>query len=103
MTGQLFVYGTLTDPEIRKKVIGKTVDGVRDELEGYRKSTIIIHDHSYPDIIKVPSDSVEGLVIPVTPDELELIDNYETDWYNRIEVVLKSGKHAWVYQGNSKH
>ena len=103
MTAQLFVYGTLTEPETQKKVLGKIVDGVPDVLEGYRKSTIIIHGNSYPDIVKASSFSVDGLVIPVTTDELELIDNYETDWYNRIKVVLKSGKQVWVYVGNSKH
>ena len=103
MTAQLFVYGTLTEPETQKKVLGKTVDGMLDVLDGYKKSTIIIFGNSYPDIVKASSSFVDGLVIPVTSDELELIDNYETDWYKRIEVVLKSGKQAWVYKGNSKH
>ncbi|MCK5316470.1 MAG: gamma-glutamylcyclotransferase, partial [Anaerolineales bacterium] len=88
MPSQLFVYGTLTDPETQKKVIGKTVDGVPDVLNGYKKSTIVIFGNSYPDIVKALSSSVDGLIIPVTTDELELIDNYETDWYKRIEVVL---------------
>ena len=103
MPSQLFVYGTLTEPETQKKVLGKTVLGMPDVLDGYTKSTIIIHGNSYPDIVKAPSSSVDGLVIPVTTDELESIDNYETEWYKRIEVVLKSGKQAWVYHGNSKH
>ena len=103
MTTQLFVYGTLTEPETQQKVLGKTIQGMPDVLEGYANSIIIIHDHSYPDIAKAPLDSVDGLVITVTSRELELIDNYETDWYKRIEVVLKSGKQAWVYHGNSKH
>ena len=103
MPSQLFVYGTLTDPETQKKVLGKIVDGVPDVLDDYKKSTIVIFGNSYPDIVKAPSSSVDGLVIPVTTDELESIDNYETEWYKRIEVVLKSGKKAWVYHGNSKH
>ena len=103
MTAQLFVYGTLTDPKTRKKVIGKTVLGMPDVLEGYMISTIVIHGNSYPDIVKVLLGLVEGLVIPVIPQELELIDNYENIWYKRIEVVLKSGKKAWVYKGNSKN
>ena len=103
MPSQLFVYGTLTEPETQKKVLGKIVDCVPDGLEGYKKSTIVICGNSYPDIVKAPYSSVEGLVIPVTHDELELIDNYETDWYKRIEVVLRSGKQALAYKGNSKH
>ena len=103
MIAQLFVYGTLTYPKIQKKVLGKTIQGVPDVLEGYANSTIVIFGNSYPDIVKAPLDSVEGLVITVTSRELELIDKYETDWYNRIEVVLKSGKKVWVYKGNSKH
>lgn len=100
MTTQLFVYGTLTEPETQKKVLGKTVKGEPDVLEGYKKSTIVIFGNSYPDIVKVPSSFVDGLVIPVTLDELELIDNYETNWYTRKKIVLKSGKQVWVYKGN---
>lgn len=103
MFSQLFVYGTLIDSETQQKVLSKTIQGVPDVLEGYTKSTIVIFGNSYPDIVKAPLDSVKGLVITVTSREMELIDKYETDWYKRIEVVLKSRKQVWVYKGNSKN
>jgi gamma-glutamylcyclotransferase (GGCT)/AIG2-like uncharacterized protein YtfP len=49
-------------------------------------------------IIRPDSPSqVEGKVIEVTPQELALIDRYESDEYRRFQVTLKSGQRAWVY------
>lgn len=42
---------------------------------------------------------MESFVITVTGEELERIDAYETEPYKRSEVVLESGKRAWVYHG----
>lgn len=96
----LFVYGTLKDPNVRKEVIGRVVEGHQDTLKGYKKSEIKIHDKVYPIVVPCsdPGSSVKGLVFPVTPDELKLVDKYETDAYQRQKVVLRSRKSAWVYQ-----
>jgi gamma-glutamylcyclotransferase (GGCT)/AIG2-like uncharacterized protein YtfP len=94
---QLFVYGTLKDPYIQKKVFGKVVPGVSDSLEGYAFSEIKIVDETYPILVKKTGSVIEGLVISVTQEELKLIDAYETKAYQRKKVVLKSGRGAWVY------
>ena len=100
MPESLFVYGTLKDPKVQKEVFGRPTDGRPDVLEGYSKSEIEIHGESYP--ILTPSDQglVEGLVIEVTSEELEKIDEYETASYKRTRVDLKSGKQTWVYEKN---
>ena len=41
--------------------------------------------------------SIQGLLIELTPEELEKLDVYETDAYKRKEVELTDGKKAWVY------
>jgi hypothetical protein len=45
-----------------------------------------------------PADEVPGtLLLLITAAELAAADAYEVSAYKRIEVVLKSGKSAWVY------
>lgn len=102
MKEELFIYGTLIEPDIQNKVIGRTIEGSSDILEGYKRTTIRIFDTDYPDIVQEPGRHVSGLVIDVSPEELILIDGYETEWYKRKKVVLKSKKNAWVYQGNKE-
>lgn len=94
----LFVYGTLKDPGAQKKVIGRVVEVFPDILEGYKKSQVKIHGKNYPIAIPNSTSSIKGLVLSVTPDELKIIDEYETDAYQRRKVILKRGKSAWVYQ-----
>ncbi|MBI2543157.1 MAG: gamma-glutamylcyclotransferase [Candidatus Aenigmarchaeota archaeon] len=98
MKRHLFVYGTLKSPKIQKSVFGRITKGRPDVLEGYKKSKIMIDKKRYPILIPNKRSLVKGLVISVTPDELKTIDKYETDSYKRTQIVLKSGKIAWVYQ-----
>jgi hypothetical protein len=44
-----------------------------------------------------PADEVPGTLFLITAAELAAADAYEVSAYKRIEVVLKSGKSAWVY------
>lgn len=94
---KLFTYGTLQVPEIQQSVFHRTTHGKPDVLEGFERHMMLFGPQPYP-IIEAKADSaVEGLVIEVTPDELDEIDRYETNAYRRIAVQLKSGTSAWVY------
>jgi hypothetical protein len=77
-TELLFSYGTLCQLEVQLAAFG------RDR---------------HP-ILK-PSDrtaaAVEGMVFPISVQELAAADEYEVDDYRRIAVPLRSGKQAWVY------
>ena len=44
-----------------------------------------------------PADEVAGTLFLVTETELAAADAYEVSAYRRIQVLLKSGKSAWVY------
>lgn len=95
---KLFVYGTLKDSDVQERILGRTIKGVPDVLEGYRKSEIKINDNTYPIIKPCRNGSIKGLVLLVTKKELKLIDEYETKAYKREKIVLKSRVNAWVYQ-----
>lgn len=98
MTESLFVYGTLMDPQVQRRVFGRAAPGQPDKLLGYRKDQIRLgFGIVYPIIRPEAEGSVEGLVIQITPAELRLIDHYEGTAYRRSKVTLVSGREAWVY------
>ncbi len=93
----LFVYGTLKDPKNQMKVIGRKVPGTHAILRGYMVIDSNTFHGKYPVVIEDSESYVTGLVIEVTPEELDLIDTYETDAYRREKLPLQSGQNAWVY------
>ncbi len=96
---QLFVYGTLKDPQIRYAVIGKHIHAVKDFIKGFVLDEITIEGASYPIIVKTSKDSDEvyGEVIQVDKPDLQKLDLYEGDEYRRIIIETMSCGPAWVY------
>ena len=94
----LFVYGTLATGETLKNILDRDVHGIPATLDGYDGSKmVIIENESYLAAEKNIECSIQGLLIEVSPEELEKLDVYETDAYKRKEVELTDGKKAWVY------
>jgi len=100
MKNKLLIYGTLMKPEIQKEVIGRAIKGVPDSLGGYKKSKIEIDGEIYPVIIPGKNGKIDGMVIEITDEELQKIDEYETEFYKREIVTLASGVSAWTYLKN---
>lgn len=98
----LFCYGTLLDPEVQQRVIGRKVGSHPDVLRGYRKGVLQLGCTAYSIAVPDEQGAIEGGVIEVTPDELRRIDLYEGDEYERVQVVLASGRTAWVYRKPEK-
>lgn len=94
---KLFIYGTLQDLDIQKKIFGRIIEGIEDSLVDYKRSEIIIEGDSYPVVVPSVVDEVEGKVIELTFEKLKLVDKYETNAYKREQIILKSGISAWVY------
>ena len=97
-TENLFVYGTLLEPEVRQMVFTRDIEGREDALPGYR-----IHKNKvaglYPsvEITHSREDRVSGEVVVVSPGDLIRADQYEGEAYMRIRAKLDSGTEAWVY------
>ena len=104
----LFSYGTLRQAEVQIANYGRLLDGEPDALSGYRLEPVEIAD---PDVVRISGKAVHaiavasgdsrnripGMVFALTEAELAATDAYETDAYARIEVVLETGRRAWVY------
>lgn len=93
----LFVYGTLQDPAVQQRIIGRVVNGAPDVLEGFFKSSMSMTEGIYPVVIPRHGHEVAGRVLEVTIEELLKMDVYETTAYRRVRVPLRSGRETWVY------
>jgi hypothetical protein len=104
----LFSYGTLQLPDVQRANYGRLLDGTPDVLAGHRLEPVVIDD---PDVVRLsgkavhriaratgdPADRIAGVVFLLTRDELAATDAYETGAYDRVEVMLESGRTAFAY------
>jgi len=105
----LFSYGTLQWENVQMRLFGRAVRGTSDALAGCELGKRPIGDpeieaemgitHYENLVFTGRADSrVAGTVLEITEEELRACDGYEADAdYRRREVVLESGKRAWVY------
>lgn len=107
-TENLFSYGTLQHKDVQIENYGRTLEGEADQLTGYALSMIEITDpavialsgasqHPMVKYTGKSTDTVGGMVFEITAAELKRTDEYEVEDYKRVEVILASGKKAWVY------
>ena len=104
----LFSYGTLQRRDVQLATYGRPLEGAPDALVGYR--LVVLPDRD-PDAVRIsgtkthmivqptgdPSDRVAGVVFLITAEELTATDGYEGSDYGRAELLLESGRRAFVY------
>ena len=97
-THYIFTYGTLQENEVQLGVFSRPLVGFQDELQHYRLSDLKVANR-YPTLEHTGSatDKITGKVYTLTPEELIKADTYEGEAYKRNEIILASGKKAWVY------
>jgi gamma-glutamylcyclotransferase (GGCT)/AIG2-like uncharacterized protein YtfP len=106
-SGYVFSYGTLQQEQVQLQLFGRTLNGLYDVLHGYRIISIEITDEKFiatgaekmqRTLIETnASDSIEGMALELTEEELKKADRYEPSNYFRKSVILESGKKAWIY------
>ena len=105
---RLFTYGTLRDPAVQLRLFGRLIPGTPDAIPGFRMANVTITDaaviaasgtavHRVVDETGDPADRVDGVVLALSPAELEIADAYETADYRRVVVTLASGDQAFLY------
>jgi gamma-glutamyl AIG2-like cyclotransferase len=108
MSELLFSYGTLQREQVQLALFNRILNGNKDVLKGYCLATIEITDEevlSTSDqryhLIAIPSNDkkefIEGVALEMSMEEILRADEYETEDYKRIKVVLESGKKSWAY------
>ncbi|WP_170288196.1 GNAT family N-acetyltransferase [Marilutibacter maris] len=108
----LFVYGTLQDAQVQRRLFGRTLSGSADALPGYRLdwlelrapaavATSGILRHPIIHASSANGDRVAGMRLQLSAVELAHADAYEGDDYRRVRVTLASGAQAWAYAAPS--
>jgi gamma-glutamylcyclotransferase (GGCT)/AIG2-like uncharacterized protein YtfP len=92
----IFVYGTLLDDTVRGRVLGKDIKGKSDTLEDYMLDTHSILT-TYPTITPLDKGVVNGKYFNVNEEDIKKLDRYESEYYKKIEIKLKSGIKSLVY------
>ena len=100
---KLFTYGTLQDPATQERLLGRTLgEGLADTVRGYRLARLTGIHQVFSILQPHPGSTVEGMLFEVTQEELERLDDYEGDAYQRVSVTLVSKTRAWAYIENPK-
>lgn len=105
----LFVYGTLREPIVQTRVLGRTVSGQPAMLPGWRRDWIPVSGYAaeiagstvHPAAAPDPDSSLDGLVLEILESDWAALDAYEGEPYQRIEVTLADGRAAHFYAARS--
>jgi len=92
---RIFVYGSLLNDSLRYRVLDRDSKLTMITLSGFE-----ITEHSllpYPSIKKNKNSVVEGGWFEVSEQDLEALDRYETQLYEKHTVLLDDNKPSLVY------
>jgi gamma-glutamylcyclotransferase (GGCT)/AIG2-like uncharacterized protein YtfP len=105
----LFSYGTLQQDDVQRSTFGRPLQGTKDELVGFARSSVPIEDaqvaaaggqtHYASVVFNSRAESrVGGTLFEITDADLAAADRYEQPAdYRRVSLMLASEKPAWVY------
>ena len=98
----MFVYGTLLIEEIWMHLIGRIPDMYPALLEGYHRYQVI--QRAYPGLWHQEGAQTQGMWVDgLSRDEISVVDDYEGEEYQKVEVVVtllikaKKQEKAMVY------
>jgi hypothetical protein len=93
----VFVYETLIDRLVRDNIFKRDVITKEDSLENYKEVSYDTKEgQNYHTILPDMGSVVSGIILLVTPIELNTLDRWE-EQYERKQVVLRSGLKSFVY------
>lgn len=85
----LFIYGTLLDPWVRRRVMGRAVKAHIRPVCLRDARVLRIRGRLYPDAVPRPGGRAWGVVLAgLPPHALARLDAYEGDEYDRVAVRL---------------
>ena len=98
-SSQLFVYGTLTQPAERSRLLGRSIRATPARLRGYFRGRA-----KYYFVAKRDGAETDGeVLVELTDRDFEIIDRYEDVprlyTRERIEVIDSAGHplECWIY------
>src|SRR5262249_1052075 len=91
----LFVYGTLTFPDVLYALLGRVPDRAPATAAGWRVATL--KGRVYPGL--APGDrTVNGFLLTgLSASEWKVVDAFEDVEYELSRLTLTGGQHGWAY------
>ena len=115
MNENLFSYGTLQKEKVQMELFGRTLQGTKDAVAGYKISTIEIRDESVVSkseqtlhliaVASTPDNKIDGMVLELTPQELETADAYELKTTRELRLHLNLANRpgsTWLLDNRSR-
>jgi|688.fasta_scaffold1759531_2 gamma-glutamylcyclotransferase (GGCT)/AIG2-like uncharacterized protein YtfP len=95
---KLFCYGTIQEPAVQLEILGRTIEGKPDSLDGFVVTRDFLVDGDlYPRLLEHDKGCVYGTVYEFTEDDIKLLDEYETKMYHRYHFTTRKGIDVQVY------
>jgi gamma-glutamylcyclotransferase (GGCT)/AIG2-like uncharacterized protein YtfP len=91
----LFVYGTLTFPEVVRVLLGRTPDTVAVSVAGWRVAPL--RGCVYPTLVTAEAIAHGRLIVDLNVQEWRIIDAFEDDSYDLRRLTLTDGRYGWAY------
>ena len=91
----LFVYGTLTFPEVARVLLGRTPDTVPTSAAGWRVAAL--PGCVYPTLVAAEAIAHGRLIADLTVHEWRIIDAFEDDVCDLRRLTLTDGRYGWAY------
>lgn len=102
---RLFSYGSLQQPAVQRRILGREPPGRADEVIGFERVLIARAGKELANVVRNGrADSrVAGTVFEISDADLLVVDAYEaTDSYVRMQAALASGGEAWLYAEDTR-
>ena len=94
---KIFAYGSLRKTGVQIKLLGKQLDGTPDSILGWKAIyDVPLDGETYSRLVVERDGIVFGSIIELTPEEIKIIDEYETP-YRRIPMKTKGGIEVETY------
>jgi gamma-glutamylcyclotransferase (GGCT)/AIG2-like uncharacterized protein YtfP len=102
---RLFSYGSLQQPAVQLKVLGRPLAGTADQIVGFERVLVRRGTQQLSNVIRNgrAASRVAGTVFDISDEELIVVDAYEAgDSYVRTPAALASGGEAWLYAEDAR-
>lgn len=81
---KLFVYGTLQHPPVIGALLGRVPEATAAMIDGYRAAPL--RGRVFPGLVVDPASKAVGHVIEVSDSEVDVLDRFEGEQYERVAV-----------------
>jgi len=104
-TDSLFVYGSLLEPSLRRRLLGREIAAKPATLSGYR--AYYLNNQGYPALRRMAGGVTPGMLLQgLSYEDLRRLDRYEGELYYRRKLKIRQGfasTRAWVYTLRKGH